>query len=152
MPESDAAIGAPAAEGDKPAELLRDIVQAAIKAEPLREIAARAVDPETGRGIPHTTLPKIAKGEGYRRGEPWLLRALAAGLGIDRGRVQLAASREWTELDVATLKTSKPGTTVVVAYAEGTNPEDLPVLQERLKELGLGDLRILPAGGRDAGS
>ncbi|MFJ9816182.1 hypothetical protein ACIRU3_13115 [Streptomyces sp. NPDC101151] len=145
MSENDTPIRPASGEGEKPVIMLRDIVRIAIDApnETLRTLAARAVDPETGRRIAHNILPKIAEGEGYRR-ERWIIGAVAAATGRNIADVQAAASAEWTGLDVAKLRTSAPGTTVVVAYAEGTSPQDLPVLQERLRELGLGNLRILP--------
>ncbi|MFE9253915.1 hypothetical protein [Streptomyces sp. NPDC006879] len=149
--ENDTPIRPDAGEAERPATLLRDIVRAAIDkpGENLRSLSARAVDPETGQKIAHNTLPKIASGEGYRR-ERWIIGAVAAATGLPLETVQAAASAEWTGLDVAKLRTSKPGATVVVAYAEGTDPQDLPVLQQKLKELGLGNLRILPDGGGDA--
>ncbi|MEV6395566.1 hypothetical protein AB0M39_12440 [Streptomyces sp. NPDC051907] len=160
MSENDTPIGELAADGaadcapTDPACPFRDIVAAALEAkgETLRSFSERAVDPETGKRIPHNQLPKLAKGEGYRR-ERWLVGAVAAATGRPLAEVQAAASEEWTGLRVGDLlQASTPETTIVVAYQSGTTLDDLPVLKERLRALGLGDIRVVSTGGSDSQS
>lgn len=157
MSENDIPIGELAADGAaerapaEPACPFRDIVAEAlaVKGETLRSFAERAVDPETGKRIPHNQLPKLARGEGYRR-ERWLVGAIAAATGRPLVKVQAAASEEWTGLKVDDLlQASTPDTTVVVAYRSGTTPDELPVLREQLKALGLGSIRIVSASDGD---
>lgn len=131
-------------EGAEPAPFA-DIVREAlaVKGETLRRLAERCVDPQTGRVVGHSTLWKIADGQSYKR-ERWLVRAVAAGVGRDLAAVQAAAAEEWTGLVVGDpLKASTAGTTVVVAYASGTTPEELPILREKLRELGLGNAQVV---------
>ncbi|MEU4067410.1 hypothetical protein AB0F25_34285 [Streptomyces wedmorensis] len=155
MSENDTPIGEPAADGAddsaRAAELggypFADMVKAglAVKGETLRSFSARAVDPETGKRIPHNSLSKLAEGAGYRR-ERWLIGAIAAALGRPLEEVQRAASEEWTGLRVGDLlRASTPTTTVVVAYESGTTADDLPLLKEKLKSLGLGNIRVVSA-------
>lgn len=123
------------------ADLVREAL--AVKGETLRRLAERSVDPETGKAVGHSTLWKIADGQSYKR-ERWLVRAVAAGVGRDLATVQAAAAEEWTGLVVGDpFKASAAGTTVVVAYASGTTPEELPILKEKLKELGLGSAQVV---------
>lgn len=155
MSESDTPIGGPPADGaDEPALAgdpgsypFADMVRAGleVRGETLRSFSERAVDPETGKRIPHNQLSKLAKGEGYRR-ERWLVGAVAAALGRPLEQVQRAASEEWTGLRVGDpLRASTPTTTVVVAYESGTTADDLPLLKEKLKSLGLGNIRVVSA-------
>ncbi|MEU5330892.1 hypothetical protein [Streptomyces parvus] len=123
------------------ADIVREAL--AVKGETLRRLAERSVDPESGKAVGHSTLWKIADGQSYKR-ERWLVRAVAAGVGRDLAAVQAAAAEEWTGLVVGDpLKASTRGTTVVVAYASGTTPEELPILQEKLKELGLSNAQVV---------
>lgn len=150
MSESDTSTGGAAA-GDgaayqaSPGPFTDIVVALLAPGEPLRSISARAVDPETGRRIPHNQLPKLAKGEGFRR-ERWLIGAIAAAAGRPLVEVQSAASEEWTGLKVGDLlRASNSSTTVVVAYESGTTPDDLPILKEKLKKLGLGNIQVVEA-------
>ncbi|MFC5214288.1 hypothetical protein [Streptomyces coerulescens] len=152
MSENDTPIGEPTADGaagrapdSSAGGPFAALVAAAIAGEPLRSVSARAVDPETGKRIPHNQLPKIAKGDGYKR-ERWLIGAVAAAVGRPLVEVQRAAAEEWTGLQVGDLlRASNSTTTVVVAYESGTTADDLPLLKEKLKTLGLGNIRVVSA-------
>ncbi|MGW1277997.1 hypothetical protein ACWD4V_13735 [Streptomyces tsukubensis] len=139
MSENDTSVEG--AESAPFADIVREAL--AVKGETLRRLAERSIDPQTGKAVGHSTLWKIADGQSYKR-ERWLVRAVAAGVGRDLAAVQAAAAEEWTGLIVGDpLKASTTGTTVVVAYASGTTPEELPILKEKLKELGLDGAQVV---------
>ncbi|MEV0440919.1 hypothetical protein AB0I84_09030 [Streptomyces spectabilis] len=139
MSENDTSVEG--AESAPFADIVREAL--AVKGETLRRLAERSVDPQTGKAVGHSTLWKIADGQSYKR-ERWLVRAVAAGVGRDLAAVQAAAAEEWTGLVVGDpLRASTTGTTVVVAYASGTTPEELPILKEKLKELGLDGAQVV---------
>ncbi|MEV7441064.1 hypothetical protein AB0O22_07915 [Streptomyces sp. NPDC091204] len=127
-------------------DLIREAL--AVKGATLRSVADRAVDPETGKKLQHTTLAKMANGESYRH-DRWIIGAVAAGTGRDPAEVRRAAAFEWvgcTADDI--LGMSTPTVSVVVAYGPGTTPDDLPKVKEALKNLDLENATITIAGER----
>ncbi|WP_411129892.1 hypothetical protein [Streptomyces sp. x-19] len=140
-------------EGAEPtpfADIVREAL--AVKGETLRSLAARCVDPVTGKAVGHSTLWKIADGQSYKNG-PWLKRAVAAGVDRDFDEVERAAAAEWAGLIVGDpLRASTSETKVVVVYSSDATPEDLPILQEKLKELGLGNAQVVSGIDGDAES
>ncbi|GIH69490.1 hypothetical protein [Sphaerimonospora thailandensis] len=69
----------------------------------LRSLARRCVDPATGMDLKRPWLADLAAGDIGRAPELWRLRALAAGLGLPLGRVQLLAARQWLGIDLEAL-------------------------------------------------
>ncbi|KOX20745.1 MULTISPECIES: hypothetical protein [unclassified Streptomyces] len=121
----------------------------ALKGATLRSVAERAVDPETGKKLQHTTLAKIVNGEGYRH-DKWIVGAVAAATGREPSEVRRAAAAEWVGLTADDiLGASTPEVSVVVAYKPGTRPEELTLVKEALKKLDLEDATIRVLGESD---
>ncbi|WP_101784266.1 hypothetical protein [Nonomuraea indica] len=108
---------------------LSDYVQAYLDRTDLsaRQLAKRAVDPETGQKLLHTYVSALAADEVPRVPDMWRLRALAAamaaaGLGLDQGEyrrrldeIKRLAAVQWLDLgDVLTVDTGG-GTWVTVS-------------------------------------
>ncbi|MFE7262234.1 hypothetical protein ACFU9B_09225 [Streptomyces sp. NPDC057592] len=124
--------------------MVREVL--AVKGATLRSVADRAVDPETGKKLQHTTLAKIANGEGYRR-DKWIVGAIAAATGRPPSEVRRAAAAEWVGLTADDiLGMSTPEVSVVVAYRPGTRPDQLTLVKDALKKLDLEDATIQVLG------
>ncbi|MEV6681396.1 hypothetical protein AB0N09_31670 [Streptomyces erythrochromogenes] len=131
-------------------DMVREVL--AVKGATLRSVAERAVDPETGKKLQHTTLAKIAKGESYRH-DRWIVGAIAAATRRPLVEVKQAAAAEWVGLTADDiLGMSTPEVSVVVAYKPGTRPEDLPLVKQALKNLDLEDAKITFVEDGHAGS
>lgn len=131
-------------------DMVREVL--AVKGATLRSVAERAVDPETGRKLQHTTLHRIANGESYRR-DRWIVGAIAAATGRPLSEVRRAAAAEWVGLTADDiLGMSTPEVSVVVAYKPGTRPEELTLVREALKKLDLEDATIRVVGESDPAS
>ncbi|MFD7069187.1 hypothetical protein ACFV97_18395 [Streptomyces sp. NPDC059913] len=125
-------------------DMVREVL--AVKGATLRSVADRAVDPETGKKLQHTTLAKIANGEGYRR-DKWIVGAIAAATGRPPSEVRRAAAAEWVGLTADDiLGMSTPEVSVVVAYRPGTRPDQLTLVKDALKKLDLEDATIQVLG------
>jgi hypothetical protein len=75
---------------------LRDMIKA-VKDSGLtyEQIAAKAIDPQTGKRTAGSFLNSIVLGNVNRLPEPHNLRAIAAGLGVPYERVRVAAIAQW---------------------------------------------------------
>ncbi|MFJ1782914.1 hypothetical protein ACIOML_01225 [Streptomyces anulatus] len=125
-------------------DMVREVL--AVGGATLRNVAERAVDPETGKRLQWTTLAKIKNGESYRH-DRWIVGAIAAATGLPLVDVKRAAAAEWVGLtadDILGLST--PEVSVVVAYKPGTRPNELMLVKEALKNLDLEDATIKVLG------
>lgn len=79
----------------------------------LRELEARAIDPDTGEQARFGWISKVEKGRSVDAPSPEVLRALAAGLGLPLRVLQEAAAAQF--LDMITHVWSQDHTTRVLA-------------------------------------
>jgi len=99
-----------------------------------RAFAERAVDPLTGRRISKSTAELVAKGHQIKV-TPEALRAIAAGIGEDLGKVRRAAIRQYIGIEISDPFQTAPGdedTVVRVAHEVGATAEDLEQVRQAL--------------------
>lgn len=79
---------------------LRDMVNGARdRGQTYKQLAERAIDPETGQRASLAFLNDIARGKVDRMPYDYHLRALAAALGVPYEHVRQAAIRQWVPPD-----------------------------------------------------
>lgn len=126
-----------------------DLVRAAVEPNNVtyRSLVQRATGKGAGAQVSHTTLWKIAKGQRVQM-SPELVQFVALAVDVPLATVQQAAAQEYTGLIAGDpLALSTPKQSVVVAYVPGAGPEDMPLVQDRLKDLGVGgDVRVVVTG------
>lgn len=96
------------------------------------QLAERCIDPKGGYQPSANLLWRIASGQEIKINER-LVRAIAAGLGMDDQRVAAAAAHQYTGWVPAPLP-AKPGdevddAVVRVARAAGVTPDDMPAVE-----------------------
>ncbi|GGQ48517.1 hypothetical protein [Streptomyces asoensis] len=92
-----------------------------------RAFEEQAVDPLTGRRISKSTAENVARGHQIKV-TPEVLRAIAAGIGVDLGRVRVAAIRQYIGIEVTDPFDTDPGAddaVVRVAHEVGASSEEL---------------------------
>ncbi|MFJ4649514.1 hypothetical protein ACIP6Q_39270 [Streptomyces bobili] len=92
-----------------------------------RAFEEAAVDPVTGRRISKSTAENVARGHQIKV-TPEVLRAIAAGIGVDLGRVHAAAIRQYIGIEVTDPYDTEPGeadTVVRVAHEVGATAAEL---------------------------
>lgn len=112
------------------AETLKDLVAERVgegRDMTYRAFEAKAVDPETGYNPSRDVLWKVGTGRPFKL-SPELVRAIAAGLGLPRWRVQAAAAYQYTGL----VATSVDGGIVL---HDATVEADTPVVRDELERL-----------------
>ncbi|MEU6649462.1 XRE family transcriptional regulator [Streptomyces sp. NPDC046900] len=65
----------------------------------LRDLAARAIDPDTGEDVKHAWINKAEKAGSVDAPRPATLRALSVGLGIPLRTLQEAAAAQFLDFD-----------------------------------------------------
>ncbi|MFI5686761.1 helix-turn-helix domain-containing protein [Streptomyces sp. NPDC051636] len=105
-----------------------------------RELAKRAIDPETGTAVGYTTLHRIATDRPIMV-FPGVIGAVAKALNRPEREVRIAASQQYCGLIAGDpFGASTDETTVVVAYAPGMGREDMPRVEELLRRYAAGEL------------
>lgn len=92
-----------------------------------RAFEEQAVDPLTQRRISKSTAENVAKGHQIKV-TPEVLRAIAAGIGVDLGRVRIAAIRQYIGIEVTDPFDTPPGdddTVLRVAHEVGATAAEL---------------------------
>lgn len=120
-------------------ETLTDLVAARVgvgRAMTFDQFEARAIDPKSRTRPSRGVLWKIAKGKPIML-NPELVSAVAAGLGLDRNRVALAAGRQYLGLDAGDPAPGAhgPDVTVTLAYPRGEDVEDSPRANAKLRQI-----------------
>jgi transcriptional regulator with XRE-family HTH domain len=100
----------------------------------LRELEARAIDPESGAQAKFGWLSKVEKGGSVDAPKPEILQALAVGLELPLRIVKEAAAAQFLDLDLAgdsaSVWSEDLTTRVIVARAEEMTDEDRRQLAE----------------------
>ncbi|WP_030271235.1 hypothetical protein [Streptomyces sp. NRRL B-24484] len=120
-----------------------DMVREAAAADGVtyRRLAESAIDPQTGQGLTHNSLWKIANGEPVKIA-PWIVRAVAAAIGRDLREVQAAAAEQYIGLTAGDpFDATTPSAAVVVAHVPGLRPADMPKVEELLRNWASGSVR-----------
>ncbi|QJT01763.1 hypothetical protein G9272_16785 [Streptomyces asoensis] len=92
-----------------------------------RAFEEQAVDPVTGRRISKSTAENVARGHQIKV-TPEVLRAIAAGIGVDLGRVRVAAIQQYIGIEVTDPFSTEAGdddVVVRVAHEVGATPQEL---------------------------
>lgn len=91
-----------------------------------RAFEEQAVDPLTGRRISKSTAENVARGHQIKV-TPEVLRAIAAGIGVDRSLVHAAAIRQYIGIEVTDLETGTgdDDTVIRIAHEVGASSEEL---------------------------
>jgi hypothetical protein len=92
-----------------------------------RAFEEAAVDPVTGRRLSKSTAENVSKGHQIKV-TPEVLRAIAAGLGVDLGRVRVAAISQYIGIEVTDPYRTELGeddTVVRVAHEVGASAAEL---------------------------
>lgn len=128
-----------------------DLLRQCMKEQGLsyRRLAERAIDPETGAAVGHTTLHRIAHDKPIMV-DPGVIGAVAAALGRPEREVRIAASQQYCGLVADDpFGASADETTVVVVHAPGMGREDMPKVEELLRRYAAGELpQELTEGGQ----
>lgn len=98
-----------------------------------RAFEEQAVDPRTGRRISKSTAENVARGHQIKV-SPEVLRAIAAGIGVDPAEVRRAAIRQYIGIEVTELDAG-PGdddTVIRVAHEAGARAEELETARRSL--------------------
>lgn len=86
------------------------------------QLAARAVDPETGEQLSKPYLQKIASGVTTTAPKAYALRAIAVALRKPESVVKRAAARQFFEYETTELSGYDDDTRVIVAHLAGMKP------------------------------
>ncbi|MFM9368095.1 hypothetical protein [Streptomyces sp. Da 82-17] len=128
----------PSESGSPFGDLVREALQ--VPEVTLRSLADKAVDPETGEKVGHTTFWKISKDEPIKVSPP-LVRAVAVALGKPAREVQVAAAQQYVGLIAGDPVGASGGDAVVaVVHAPGMTGADMPKVQALLRRLAAGEL------------
>lgn len=109
---------------DRGTETLAQLAADGVERVTYRAFEVDAVDPETGYRPSKSTLWKISHHQDVRI-TPALVRAVAAGLGLDPQRVAAAAARQYTGLVIGDPFGGTYGSGVGVVRRPGVAPEDM---------------------------
>ncbi|MEU2724006.1 hypothetical protein [Streptomyces smyrnaeus] len=88
------------------------------------QLAARAIDPDTGEQLSKPYLQKLASGTATTPPKAYALRAIAAALRKPPAVVQRAAARQYWEYEATELSGYDDDTRVIVAHLAGMNPAE----------------------------
>lgn len=94
---------------------------------PIRDFAAKCVDPKSGYSPSSSLIGKIIKEQPFKV-TPELISALAVGMGILRKEVASAAHAQYIGYDVDDLAQDahNGNSTVRIAHEPDVNPDELP--------------------------
>ena len=102
------------------------------------QLSDKSVDPVSGYKPSANHLWRISAGHDVKV-NPRLVRAIAAGLGVDRTRVLAAAARQflgWEAGDLPDAEVDEERDEVVkVARSSGVTPEEMPAVRQFFDEL-----------------
>jgi hypothetical protein len=124
----DAAATAPdqgAAESTRLGALSQLIQDANDRGLSYGEMAARAVDPETGTRLVKQALQKLVKAPTVNPPSIEQMRAIANAIGRPLRHVQEAVARQWLQYEATELAGYDSEIRIIVAHLAGKSPEDL---------------------------